>query len=137
MQFTRTQIEAAYFTSPLRNLTWGIARNGHEALPRGQAERLIQSVYPLPVTYDFGRRNCDEFAEMLRYQVWIRHGWRGIGLVCDYDGYHWYNCALLHENDKPVFDILEPQTGKWVKPGEATMPGSNECYDLKRGWVML
>ena len=137
IKFTRPDLEAAFHESPLQHLIWGLVRYELEALPRDEAERLIQSVYPLPLEYDTVRRNCDEFAEMLRWRVWQETGWRGIGIICDYDGRHMYNCALLVEDDAPAFELVEPQTGEFVVPGSTFHELNAERYDLQRGWLML
>ena len=135
--FTRLELEAAWHESPMRFLMWGLAKNSRPALPRAEAERLIQSVYPLPLKYDYEKRNCDEFAEMLRHQLWQQTGWRGMGIICSYKGNHWFNCALLVEDRKPLYELVEPQNGKFVTPGDETYPGSGEFYDVTEGWLML
>ena len=135
--YTRTELETAFHESPLKHLIWGIVRNEHEAKPRDEALKLIQSVYPLPLKYNHETRNCDEFAEMLRWRVWQETGWRGIGIICDYDGRHMYNMALLVDDSRPVFELVEPQTGEFVVPGSDFHKLNAERYDLQRGWLML
>lgn len=135
--FTRAELEPVFHESILRYLMWGIASDSFAALSRDQAEEAIRSVYPLPIKYDPISRNCQKFAEVLRYRVWEETGWEGIGIVCDYDGGHWYNVALLHEDRKPFFELLEAQTGKWVKKGDPLYEGSTERYDCTNGWLLL
>ena len=136
--FTRSELTQAFHESPLNRLIWGIVKNEHEALPRDEAYKLIRSVYPLPLTYDPIKRNCDEFAEMLRWRVWQETGWRGVGIVCDYGGYHVYNAVLLvGKCGKLEFALVEPQTGEFVTPGSSFHDLNKERYDLQKGWLML
>ena len=135
--FRRPELVRAYHRSIINRMVWGISRNVHEAVSRDVAEQLIKSVFPLPLKYDREKRNCDEFAEMLRYQVWQQTGWRGLGLVCDYKGRHWYNVALLELDGRPDFELVESQTGDFVKPGDKINSGGDASYDCQRGWVML
>lgn len=136
-KFTREELEAAYHTSILSKLIWGIADNEFNALPREEAIQLVRAVYPLPLEYDPVRRNCRRFAEVLRYRVWEQTGWTGVGVICDYDGYHWYNCVLLVKGNHPLFELIEPQSGKFVKPGDPVSYDSGARYDLQKGWLML
>lgn len=135
--FTREELVAGWHESPLKLLMWGLAKNEHVALPREEAASLIRAVYPLPLEYDYEKRNCNEFAELLRHKVWEASGWHGLGLVCSYSGWHWFNVALLEEGGKPVYELVEPQTGQFVLPGAPTSIGSPESYCLKEGFVLL
>ena len=121
----------------MKNITWGIVKNAHYGLPREVVCELLREIYPLPLLYNHERRNCDEFAELLRYVLWRLFGWRGMGYLCDYNGHHCYNVALLVAQDGgPEFSLVEPQIGQFVLPG--TVATKNiERYDLQKGWLML
>ena len=132
-------VARAWHTSCARNLVW-VQTPGdftYHALSRQDAEKAIQSVVPLPLVYDRDRRNCSEFAELMRSEVWRKTGWRGVGLLCDYGGQHWYCIVLIVENGVPEFLLVEPQSGKFVEKGDPTYEGSAESYDCEKGWVLL
>ncbi len=138
MIFNRDTLTQAHFDGPCAALSWHIVKNEHEAHTPDEALRRIQIARQrIWFTYDNERRNCDEFAEALRYLVWKHTGWRGIGYVIDYDGQHCYNVALCHDGKKPLFRLVEPQTGQFVVAGAQTYPGSPESYHLQRGALIL
>ena len=137
IEHKRRALQDAHLDGMLGFIAWGIARNQHYSLPEDLALEIIQATKTHEMEYDFERRNCDDFAEELRYRVRKLSGWRGIGIICDYGGYHWYNCALLHDAEgQPYFQLVEPQTGQFVNPGESR-GGDSGCYDLQNGWLML
>ena len=136
-QFHRPQLEVAFRASPLRLVTWVIAQeDGQFALPRPVIENMVQQVaIHRTLRYEPERRNCSDFAELLRYAIWMRFGWRGIGYVIDYSGKHCYNVALSYEGDTPEFLLIEPQSGRFVEPGAEWRPG--ETYKLERAFLIL
>ena len=84
--YDRSELVQAYRASALNQITWGIVKNQHWALPRDLALDLIRATKVHEIPYDPRKRNCDEFAELLRYRVWRMFGWRGVGFICDYEG---------------------------------------------------
>jgi hypothetical protein len=73
------------------------------------------------------RRDCDNYAEVLRANFGWRLGINSVGLVLDVSSAHAYNLVVFSDGG---FGWLEPQNDHWVQLGSG-------LYTLTEGSVMM
>ena len=130
--YKRRELEAAWL-GQIKTLSWAIVYNEHVAWPKERIQKAVHAV-EYPFEHDPAKRDCSDFAEYLRYAVWMQHGWKGVGYVIDYDGHHCYNVAL---SIGPEFLLIEPRTGQFVRRGQQWGEHPKQRYDMQRGVVIL
>ena len=78
--------------------------------------------------YVLDQFDCDNFAFNLKAQIAKDYNLNNVGMVIDNSGGHAYNVVIFRDG---TAELLEPQTDKWVTPGESRM------YSFKRGIILL
>ena len=78
--------------------------------------------------YVLDQFDCDNFAFNLKAQVAKDYNLNNVGMVIDNSGGHAYNVVIFRDG---TAELLEPQTDRWVTPGESRM------YSFKRGIILL
>jgi len=90
--------------------------------------KLVKWVWVSKMKYVGDRYDCDNFAFTFKALVGLIWGLNNVGVVIDTTGGHAYNIIIF---DDGSWELFEPQSGRFVKPGEHKM------YTFKRGQVIL
>ena len=105
----------------------GLMDGKYWTVSKEEFEYLLAWDWTNQASYIAERRDCDQYAEVVRSMFSWRLGINSVGLVLDVSSAHAYNLVVFSD---ATWGWLEPQSDSWVQLGSG-------LYKLTEGSVMI